>query len=246
METVGSETTHLPTFGGLTLCQWNLFPQLNRVICAQVGGIDVAQAVLPSWFMSSTRIVSLASVLRIFGGCALLSLAASTGACALDGVDGGDPPVGDGPFRIPSDDPSDDDRLDTLQIICESTLSVTGTFVAGLPEQPDDMNGCWPVGTWTVSATVDRLGCDPQPEIETFVYEVTFDEENSTHNVGFPADPTNERVNLKISTSGDSLCHGSMDHYDVDGTVWGFRPTLQLDGSLEGTGTYTVHQEDSF
>jgi hypothetical protein len=186
--------------------------------------------------------------LSLAGCCAFLFLASSA-ACGVGGVDGGGGMTGDGPVRIPADDPSIDDRLDALEIICESTLNVTGTFVESLA-QPEGYMGCWPVGTWSVTATVDRLGCDPQPEVtENFVYEVTFDEEASTHNVAFTGNgmaPNDDRVNLKISTAGDSLCHGSMDHYAIDGTVWGFRPTLQLDGTLLGIGTYSVFEEDSF
>lgn len=130
-------------------------------------------------------------------------------------------------------------------------MIVTGTFVEGAV-QPAELMGCWPVGTWTVSATIDRLGCDPQPMFtdneftESYVYEVTYDEEASTHNVLFMNDPSDERVNLKISTAGDSLCHGGFDHFALDGTVIGFRPTLQLDGTLQGIGMYTVHKDDTF
>lgn len=183
---------------------------------------------------------------RLLSGCALFSIAL-TGACGLEGVDdGGGPPVGDGPVRIPADDPAVDDRLDALGIICESTLLVTGSYTPG-QAPPDDHLGCWPVGTWTINATVDRQGCDPQPDLpEDMVYDVTFDEENTSINVAFANDPADERVNLKISTEGDGLCHGSMDHFALDGTVWGFRPTQQEDGTLSGIGTYAVYDEDPF
>ena len=73
-----------------------------------------------------------------------------------------------------------------------------------------------------------------------------FDEEETTINVEFQNDPTNERVNLKISTAGDGLCHGGMEHYGLDNAVWSLYPTLQEDGTLEGTGTYSVYNEDPF
>jgi hypothetical protein len=188
---------------------------------------------------------------RLLGGFVALSLSAALGACVGDTTSGpGDPPD-DGPQRIPSSEDGVDERLDGLDIICESTMNVTGTYVAGAA-QPADVLGCWPVGTWTLSATIDRLGCDPQPLFvdneftETYVYEVTHDAENAAIQVGFVNDPSDERVNLKISTAGDSLCHGAMDHYNLDGTVIGFRPTLQLDGTLQGIGTYTRHKDDTF
>ncbi len=179
-----------------------------------------------------------------------MSIALAASACAVGNVPEGGM-TGDGPDRIASEEPGVDDRLDALGIICESTLTVSGTFVESLA-QPADLMGCWPIGTWTVTATVDRLGCDPQPAFGSedlalsWVYEVTYDEEASSHNVQFVGDPADERVNLKISTSGDSLCHGAMDHYALDGTVVGFRPTLQLDGTIEGIGTYTVYSDDTF
>ena len=142
--------------------------------------------------------------------------------------------------------PEDYERLDALDIICESTLIVTGTFVQGA-EPPADHLGCWPVGTWTINTEVDRLGCDPQPSLsEDHVYNVVFDEEASSINVSFANDPEDERVNLKISTAGDSLCHGGMEHFGTDYAVWSLLPVLQLDGTLQGIGTYSVYNEDPF
>ena len=175
-------------------------------------------------------------------GMGLLTL----GACGLDGVDDGGPGGGDNPLRIPADDPAIDDRLDTLDIACESTLLVTGTYAAGDPP-PADHNGCWPVGTWTINATVDRLGCTEQPELPAdHVYDITFDDEATTINVLFANNPDDERVNLKISTAGDGLCHGSMEHFGLDNSVWALMPTLQEDGTLSGIGTYSVYNEDPF
>lgn len=164
------------------------------------------------------------------------------GACQLDSFE-----PGDGVMRIPNDDPAADERLDQLGIICETDYAVTGSFVPGAVQQPEDMNGCWPVGTWTISATVDRLGCSPQPEVPAdLVYEVTFDEEASTINVSYIADPGADRVNLKISTAGDGLCHGSMEHFGLDFGVWSVHPTLQLDNTLLGIGKYTLYDEEPF
>ena len=170
-----------------------------------------------------------------------LGVATLASACELEDV------PSNGVKRIPNEDKSKDDRLDALDIICETDYIVTGTFEPGDTPQPDDQNGCWPVGTWTISATVDRLGCDPQPDFPTdFIYEVTYDREATTINVAYIADPDAERLNLKISTAGDGLCHGSMEHFGVDNTVWSLFPTLQEDGTLLGTGKYSVFGEDPF
>ncbi len=170
-----------------------------------------------------------------------MGLLAAAG-CGLEGVDDG----GGNPLRIPADDPAIDERLDALDIACESTLIVTGTYEPGAAA-PDDHNGCWPVGTWTVNATVDRLGCTEQPDLPAdHVYDDTFDDEATTINVQFANNPEEERVNLKISTSGDGLCHGHMQHYQLDNTVWALFPVLQDGGTLVGTGTYSVYNEDPF
>ncbi len=175
--------------------------------------------------------------------------------------------------RIPADDPSEDERLNQLDIVCESQFRVTGTYVAGIA-QPAGQNGCWPVGTWTITAAVEQQGCDPQPALpEAMIYDVSFDEEETFIDVAFPSDPpelradgrdgcddgkdndgdglidnvdSGCRTNLKISTQGDGLCHGAMDHFNADNSVWSFRPTLQEDGTLSGIGTYAVHKADTF
>jgi hypothetical protein len=105
------------------------------------------------------------------------------------------------------------------------------------------------------------------------VYDVSFDAEDSYINVSLPSDlpevaddgddgceddKDNDgdglideldpgcRAALKISTQGDGLCHGSMDHFELDNSVWAFRPTLQEDGTLSGTGTYSLFRSDTF
>ena len=147
--------------------------------------------------------------------------------------------------RIPGD-PVEDQRLDDLDIICESSLAITGTFTPN-PVQPpaDDFTGCGGVGTWNVTTTVGRVGCNPQPTPPSFVYEVTFDVEAAALNVAFPADPGNNRVNLKITADGGG-CIGAFDHFELDNSVWAIQAPLQPDNTLLGTGTYTVYEFDSF
>ena len=170
-----------------------------------------------------------------------LALVGGITGCTLDGVD--HPPGGDLPDRIPNEDPAEDERLDLLGIQCESTLIVTGTWEATTP-QPADRPGCWPVGVWTVNATIDRQGCDPQAPVSgDYVYEVTNDDDDNNV-ITWLNDPEFERVNLKITTAGDSLCHGGFEHYFEDGTAIVLRPNLQLDGSLMGGGEYSVYLED--
>jgi hypothetical protein len=182
-----------------------------------------------------------------------LSLASAAAGCDLeDGPPGmgggGEGGAGGGtdstPSRIPSGDSAYEQMLDDLGIICESTLTVTGSFTEGAA-QPSDLNGCWPVGTWRIEAAIDRQGCDPQTPIDgEFVYEVTHEED--TDDVTFVTDPSDERVNLKINTDGTGLCLGAFEHYGLANDVITFRPVLQEDGSITGIGSYQVHTQDPF
>lgn len=164
-----------------------------------------------------------------------LGLAGLLAGCVDDG--------GGGVSRIPGD-PIEDDRLDQLGIICESSLAVSGTFTPN-PVQPDDFTGCGGVGTWTVVPTVERQGCDPQPTPQTFVYEVTYNSEAATLNVSFPEDPGNERMNIKITADGGG-CIGAFEHFGLDNSVWNLQAPLKADNTLEGSGTYAVHVVDPF
>ena len=172
-----------------------------------------------------------------------LILAVGLAGCGLDGV----PPVDNSDIdRIASPEPGVDDRLDILGIICESTLTVTGSYTETTPRPPDGGGGCWDVGTWVVRATIDFLGCDPQESLETeYVYEVTRDEESVT-NVEYLGVFDPDRMNLKITASGDGLCHASFEHFREDGIVFTFQPVKQNDGTLIGIGAYSVWEEDPF
>jgi hypothetical protein len=179
---------------------------------------------------------------RTIGTVAVGLMLGCLAACDTGAVPGGG---NGGPQRIPSDDPSVDSRLDALGIVCESSLLVSGTYTQ-TEAPPAGHNGCWAVGTWTLTVSLDHQGCDPQPEIATeFTYDVSRDEDANT-NVIFVNDPSDDRVNLKITTNGDGLCHGAFDHYGTDFGVLAFRPTLTEAGTLEGFGTYDLFEQDPF
>ncbi|MHC4831614.1 MAG: hypothetical protein ACYTFT_14870 [Planctomycetota bacterium] len=174
-----------------------------------------------------------------------LCVAGLASGCALEEVDGPGGGTDGKPVRIPSPEPGVDDRLDALGIICESTLIVTGSVTETEP-QPAGQGGCWDVGTWKFTVAVDFQGCDPQPALtEEFVYEITRDEDSNT-NIVYLADPDAERVNLKVTSAGDSLCHGGFEHFFEDGTVYTFHPNKAMDWTLSGDGLYTVWEEDPF
>jgi len=180
-----------------------------------------------------------------------LLLMGAIGACDLTGVEDGmgpgpDPDPGDLPDRIPNtNDPDYDQRLDDLGIQCQSDLMVTGTFTESEP-QPIEKTGCWPVGEWRVSVTMVRQGCDPQDEFPTeFVYTVVNVDDQTV--VQYPADPNNERMNLKITSNGGGTCNGVFEHYGLDLRVLEFHPILPIGGTaFMGEGAFQVWLEDPF
>ena len=199
---------------------------------SKFNSLDVARPLLWSSLMNAGK----HCLVSLLAGLGLVGILAG---CSLD--DGGGASV----TRIPGD-PVEDARLDSLNIICQSSLTVTGTFTPNpVQPPPEDFTGCGGVGTWNVDVAVDRVGCNPQPTPPSFVYEVTYDIEAAVLEVAFPADPTNERVNLKI-TADASGCIGAFDHFELDNSVWAIQAPLQPDNTLVGTGEYTVFEFDSF
>lgn len=193
---------------------------------------------LPARMMSATRSVGL------FSGALLLGL---LGGCELETIPpGGGGPSGNGYTRIPSADPSYDERLDQLGIVCQSTLQLSGTFVESMPRPATfEADDCWPIGTWTIAAVVEFEGCSPQPEPEEHVYEARVDEDANwtVENVN---DPDNERQNLKLTFDSSNLCLGKFEHYGEDFTVWNLQPTVDPTGLVAGQGTFAVYTEDPF
>ena len=165
-----------------------------------------------------------------------------------------------GIVRIP--DPSVDADLDSRDVVCESTLTVTGTFTLGTarPLGEGGISGCWGDGTWSVTPTLQRIGCSPQaqpPQFEYLAEYIEYDEANGIEDttiVKFPAEPNNPRVNLGINADGDG-CIGIFDHFGRDNSVWSFHVNLGetpddmavgATMSLTGDGTYTVYEYDQF
>ncbi len=183
-----------------------------------------------------------------------LALASSLVACLGDDDSGGI-------VRIPGDSAIDRD-LDTRDAICESTMTVAGTFTLGTarPLGEGGISGCWADGTWVITPTLARTGCSPQvqpPQFEYLAQYIEYDEVNGIEDttiVSFPAEPANKRVNLGITANGDG-CIGIFEHFGRDNSVWAFHinlgetPDNMAVGetmALEGEGTYTVYEYDQF
>ncbi len=181
---------------------------------------------------------------------ASLLLTAGLVGCGLEGGPVGGPGGGDGdgdvPSRIPSPEPGQDDRLDALGIVCESTLTLSGTFTpSGTP--PEGEEDCWPEGVWRITPSIDFQGCDPQEAVDIeHVYTVTYDEENALLNIVYENDPTDDRVNLKFTFDSSGLCLGGFEHFREDFVLTELKPVAGLDGVMTGSGRFAVFEEDPF
>jgi hypothetical protein len=86
----------------------------------------------------------------------------------------------------------------------------------------------------------------------TFVYEITFDEEEAATNIVYLDDPDNERVNLKVTTNGSGDCLGGFEHFGLPGVfpddvLLQLHPDLMAGGStLQGIGAFAWYEEDPF
>ena len=182
----------------------------------------------------------------------LAVLAGSASACTLGDTGEGVCDANGTICRVSSGDADVEQRLDDLEIVCETTFVLSGTFVESR-EQPVDLNGCWEVGTWTVNWDVDRQGCTPAPALpDTLVYVA---DRSGDPDIGddiysgftFPADDNPDRQHMKVTTAGDGLCHANLEHYGWDSNnniLVNMQPTLQDDGTITGIGTWSLYRED--
>jgi hypothetical protein len=135
-------------------------------------------------------------------------------------------------------------------IVCTATAKVTGSFTLGQP-QPADVFGCWPIGTWTFTATVDSNMCAAAP---TVLSQYQFKGVETTDTNGDPlqtftylTDPATHN-HVKVSEIGGSRCQAGVELYSPDGTqYWNFKPTLQADkATVDGFGEFTLYQVDQW
>jgi hypothetical protein len=149
---------------------------------------------------------------------------ATTTACSVDGDGGGFDEMG-----------GTDDRNMKLGVICTGSFDVSGTFAPGTPGRPTDpdtgmpLTGCWPVGTWTFTATVESSDCTPPPTLlPSYSFRVErvddgsglIDKYSSLTNVG------DMNWHLRVSSSGQG-CEGHFEFGSADGKqYWNMKPLL--------------------
>jgi hypothetical protein len=178
-----------------------------------------------------------------FSACLIAAL--SLGACG----------VGDEGNPLP---PPTDERL------CTVAYTLSGNYTVGqappdrvnnetqepTPDGIPDIEGCWPVGTWTFSMTPTDGDCSPEPsEPASVTVKVDFvdDPIDPTYNITLQSPTSVNRV--KISQGGGGLCEGVFELFSDDGKeTYNLHPTLNVynqNGPLEGQGEFarfTVNQ----
>lgn len=138
------------------------------------------------------------------------------------------------------------DTGDEDQIICSADLTVSGSFAIGAPK-PADISGCWPVGTWTFTATVGSTTCG-SPPVPLAQYQIRVDrdtaaeEPDHTFLYTYLTDPADTTRHIGVTSGGGGLCEAELLLYSADGKKrWNFHPGLQADSTLVGLGEYEEH-----
>jgi hypothetical protein len=190
---------------------------------------------------------------RIAGASVFFGILIATTAC---GVGGGDNPDFKG-----GTDPKPG-------ITCSASFKVNGTFTPGLPARPNQpdvtpatpITGCWPVGTWTFTATVADNACPTAPMVlPSYSFKVDR-ADNTTDGQGLSDTYTNMtsigsmQWHLAVSANGQG-CEGNFELGTPDGTqYWNMQPVL-LDPpndtdppttTITGQGDYDQYNVDGW
>lgn len=154
------------------------------------------------------------------------------------------------------DDPTGPDP-NPNRVRCSGAFTTMGLFVEAvlrpLIDDPIDprngfaIQGCWPVGTWTFTATIDAVAEVPDIDGDligdrcgddgttppTVDAEYKFRVERVIDANGEPVDQTTylgtspDFFKVKISEGGDGDCQGVMEMVSADKTKWwGLNPTI--------------------
>ncbi len=136
-----------------------------------------------------------------------------------------------------------DDDLTPAAALCESTLTMSGTFTPpGTPPTAD--LGCVPEGTWAVTVTVADLGdCADAPVGSTYTYTVVG--QGSDQMINYTG-ATGEELNSGIHAGGNGECEGTFEHIwaaDASGEfhVAQLKPYFEPGTlTIQGGGTYQL------
>ena len=145
---------------------------------------------------------------------------------------------------------------DMLGRLCTTEIAVTGSFVQSKAPPPNEdgtaYTGCWPIGTWTISATYATGDCsDTQKPALLPQYQFKGEELIDADGINYQeftymTDPSvHHRV--KVSQGGDGLCEGELNLFSADGKqVTILKPEMYSDLHLGGTGELQVYGKDQW
>lgn len=147
---------------------------------------------------------------------------------------------------VSSPDATTDDRQAQLGIVCEAQVAITGRLADGA-RRPSDVFGCWPVGTWAFTATVESTDCASPPALEpAYAFSVARDADQ-IESYRFLTDPARDGVKLKVTSGGSGLCEGGLMIWSADKkTLVNLKPTLKADGSIAGNGEIELYSTAQF
>lgn len=187
---------------------------------------------------------------RIAGASLLFALTTVTAACGVGDDDGGFKPP-------PQPDPIDDGEL------CSAHFTVAGTFTPGATPRPVDpdtgvtLTGCWPVGTWTFTATVADNTCATTPNVIPYSFKVEripatdggTDTTQLVTNLTSLTASNAVQVHVSVSANGQG-CEASLEMGTADGLkYWNMKPLLSKDPAartLTGGGDYAEFKIDAW
>lgn len=147
------------------------------------------------------------------------------------------------------DEGAESDNRDTqLGILCNAMFLTSGTFTAALPARPADQTGCWPVGTWTFTATVDSNECPAAPSL-LGSYSFKVDRAvnpDPTKDIGYEESYSwlgDQAMFYRLGvTSTADGCEGGLELYSADGKeYWNFKPLLLDNGTIGGFGEFAKY-----
>ena len=178
-----------------------------------------------------------------------------------------------------------DDELEPIDpnpnnLVCTDSFRITGTFVPGTPARPtmdpdmplDPFTGCWPVGTWNFTVSIDPsdeniqdITGDKQPDrcgrvagtsIATFDsgYSFTVTRVQDANGTDFVDDyrvnnlPADKKLyKVKVTEGGGGLCEGGLEIYSLDGlSYWNLHPALNANNTLSGVGDFHIYEEKQY
>ncbi|HEU0029561.1 MAG TPA: hypothetical protein VFQ53_02935 [Kofleriaceae bacterium] len=148
---------------------------------------------------------------------------------------------------------------------CTAAFTLSGTFTEGSPARPVGQGGCWPVGTWTFTATVNNTadvlditgdgqgdrcgevsGTTPPTVESSYSFQVNRVEDPSMDGLVesynyLGSSPDFLRVHVSEGGAGD--CEGTMEFVSQDAKQWWIFKPDQAGTTINGSGEYNLYLE---